>query len=323
MKKKFTSTDIAHLCGCSQTTVSRVLNNFPAVDPRTREAILACARMHGYPVHGTGGKLRVGIIFSRYTPIDGYQSMALNALKNAIYSRGHQMEIIFNEDLASLNDHPVSGAIAVTGDVTLNRRWAETTLLPLIRFGSKSCHESGIYSVFSDESTLVERAVRELRNAGHRRIALFLRRSRVKDLSLAENVTGPFRQVMREFQLPEDEILISYGQENKTLEERLDFLLRKKVSALIVIPGDTALEVCRLIRKRDLKIPDDISVISREYDHVLEYHTPPLTAMRPDYEAMSETALSMLETILGNRSALVRDVKIPGTFITRQSVRFL
>ena len=45
--------------------------------------------------------------------------------------------------------------------------------------------------------------------------------------------------------------------------------------------------------------------------------------MRPDYEAMSETAISMLETILTNRSAMVRDVKIPGTFISRQSVRVL
>lgn len=195
--------------------------------------------------------------------------------------------------------------------------------MPLIRFGAQSSHESGIYSVFSDESTLVERAVRELRSAGHNRIALFLRRSRVKDLSLAENVTGPFRRVMREFQFSEDEIPISYGQENETVEERLDLLLRKGISALIVIPGDTALEVCSLIKKRRLKIPDDISVISREYDHVLEYHTPPLTAMRPDYEAMSKTALSMLETILVDRSAMVRDVKIPGTFIPRQSVRVL
>ena len=321
MKKKFTSTDIAHLCGCSQTTVSRVINNHPLVDPRTREAVLACAREHGYPIRGKLGKLRIGIVFSRYTAIDGYQSMALNALKNAVYSRGYQMEIIFNEDLAALNNNPVSGAIAVTGDMTLNRRWAETTVLPLIRFGAKGCHADGIYSVFSDESTLVERAVRELKNAGHRKIALFLRRSRSKDFSLAENVSCPFRRAMKKILSPEDDILISYGMENLSIRERLDLLLRKKITALVVIPGDTALEVCSLIKKRGLKIPHDISVISREYDHVLEYHTPPLTAMRPDYETMSETALSMLETLLNDPSAAVKDVQIPGTFISRQSVR--
>lgn len=323
MKKKFTSTDIAHCCGCSQTTVSRVLNNHPLVDPRTREAVLACAREHGYPIRGKQGRLRIGIVFSRTTAIDGYQAMALDALKNAVYGRGHRMEIIFNEDLESLNDHPVSGAIAVTGDMTLNRRWTETTVLPLVRFGAKSCHADGIYSVFSDESTLVERAVRELKAAGHRRIALFLRRSQAKDLSLAENVSAPFRRAMRKILPDDEEILISYGGENLSAGERLDSLLRKKITALIVIPGDTALEVCSLIKKRGLKIPHDISVISREYDRVLEYHTPPLTAMRPDYDAMSETALSMLETILNDSSAAIKDAQIPGTFIPRQSVRVL
>lgn len=323
MKKKFTSTDIAHCCGCSQTTVSRVLNNHPLVDPRTREAVLDCAREHGYPIRGKQGKLRIGIVFSRTTAIDGYQSMALNALKDAVYRRGYQMQIIFNEDLESLNNNPVSGAIAVTGDMSLNHRWAETTILPLIRFGAKGCHADGIYSVFSDESTLVERAVRELGNAGHRKIALFLRRSQAKDLSLAENVSAPFRRAMRKILPAGEEILISYGGENLSTGKRLDSLLRKKITALIVIPGDTALEVCSLIKKRGLKIPHDISVISREYDHVLEYHTPPLTAMRPDYETMSGTALSMLETILNDPSAVVKDAQIPGIFISRQSVRIL
>ena len=323
MKKKFTSTDIAHCCGCSQTTVSRVLNNHPLVDPRTREAVLACAREHGYPIRGKQGRLRIGIVFSRAAAIDGYQAMALNALKDAVYRRGYQMQIIFNEDLETLNNNPVSGAVAVTGDMTLNRRWTETTVLPLVRFGAKSCHADGIYSVFSDESTLVEKAVRELGKAGHRRIALFLRRSQAKDLSLAENVSAPFRRAMRKIRPADEEILISYGGENLSTGERLDSLLRKKITALIVIPGDTALEVCSLIKKKGLIIPHDISVISREDDHVLEYHTPPLTAMRPDYETMSETALAMLEALLCDPSAAVKDVQIPGTFIPRQSVRIL
>ena len=320
MSKKFTSTDIAHCCGCSQTTVSRVFNNHPSVDPRTREAVLACAREHGYPIRGKHGKLRIGIVFSQTSDVDAYQAMALNALKRAVGSHGHQMEIIFSEDLEALNDHPVSGAIAVSGDMSLNRRWAETTVLPLIRFGARGCASNGIYSVFSDESTLVERAVRELAAAGHRRIALFLRRSCAKDFSLAENVTNPFRKAMKRFLPEEDEILISYGRENISVAERLDSLLAKRITALIVIPGDTALELCACIRQRGLKIPDDISVVCREYDHVLEFFSPPLTAIRPDYEAMSEAAVSMLENLLRNGFEGIGDIRVPGSFIPRESI---
>jgi len=321
MMKKCTSTDIARICGCSQTTVSRVLNNHPSVDPRTRETILACARANGYPIRSKHGKLRIGIVFSRDSAIDSFQAMALNALKDAIHRHGHRMEIIFNEDLDSLNDHPVSGAIAVTGDTTLNRRWAETTVLPLIRFGAKGDGSNGICSVFSDESTLVGRAVRELCRAGHRRIALFLRRSRDKDDTLAENVSEPFRRAMKKYLPGEKEILISYGGKDSSPVQRLDLLLEKKITALIVIPGDTALELCAGIRRRNLKIPDDISLVSREFDRVLEFCDPPVTAMRPDYEAMSEAAVSMLEKALQGQPGVLKDRRIPGSFISRGSIR--
>ena len=321
--KKCTSTDIARFCGCSQTTVSRVLNNHPSVDPRTREAVLSCARACGYPIRDKHGKLRIGIVFSRDTAIDSFQAMVLDALKNAIHRHGHRMEIVFNEDLDSLNDHPVSGAIAVTGDPTLNRRWAETTILPLIRFGAKGNSSNGIYSVFSDESTLVGRAVRELCKAGHRRIALFLRRSHDKDDTLAENVSEPFRRAIKKFLPGEKEILISYGEKNASPDERLDTLLKKKISALIVIPGDTALELCAGLRRRGLKIPEDISVVSREFEHVLEFCDPPVSAMRPDYEAMSEAAVSMLEKALQGEYDALKDRRFPGSFVLRGSIRNL
>ena len=323
MMKKCTSTDIARLCGCSQTTVSRVLNAHPSVDPRTREAVLACARASGYPIRNRHGKLRIGIVFSRESTVDSFQAMALNALKDAIHRHGHRMEIVFNEDLDSLNDHPVSGAIAVTGDATLNRRWAETTILPLIRFGAKGDKANGIYSVFSDESTLVGRAVRELSRAGHRRIALFLRRSRDKDDTLSENVSEPFRRAMKKYLPDEKEILISYGEKDVSPVQRLDLLLKKKITALVVIPGDTVLELCAGIRQRNLRVPDDISIVSREFDRVLEFCDPPVSAMRPDYEAMSEAAVSMLEKALQGRPGALKDRRIPGSFIFRSSIRDL
>ena len=103
----------------------------------------------------------------------------------------------------------------------------------------------------------------------------------------------------------------------KDLRNRLLF------TALIIIPGDTALELCALLRRRGLKIPDDISIVSREFDRVLEFCDPPVSAMRPDYEAMSEAAVSMLENALQGRLDLLKDRRIPGSFISRGSIRNL
>ena len=232
------------------------------------------------------------------------------------------MEIIFNEDLDSLNDHPVSGAIAVTGDTTLNRRWAETTVLPLIRFGAKGDGSNGICSVFSDESTLVGRAVRELCRAGHRRIALFLRRSRDKDDTLAENVSEPFRRAMKKYLPGEKEILISYGGKDSSPVQRLDLLLEKKITALIVIPGDTALELCAGIRRRNLKIPDDISVVGFDGIELGDYMFPRITTMvQPRHEMALESVRIVSGLISGEED--ISDAVFETELLTRDSVRKL
>ena len=81
--------------------------------------------------------------------------------------------------------------------------------------------------------------------------------------------------------------------------------------ALIVISGDTALEVCALLRARAIRIPDDLSLVTRDFSGVAEFWNPPLTVMRTDYKALSVSALDLLVRLVrGERPSA--DVAIPG-----------
>ena len=322
MMKKVNSTMVARAAGVSQATVSRVLNNHPRVDERTRRAVLSAASSLGYSLRIRGGNLRIGIVMSKNSPIGSYQAMTLSALKADVYRRSWQMEIVFNEDLAVLGSRALSGAISISGDGSLNRRWSEFTTLPLVRFAARSSHSDNIYSVYSDEEPLWREMLKMLYASGHRRIGLLLRRSRASDAVLYENLGELFPRLMTGFGMAGAEEFVSYGGSSVPLAERLENLLRKGVTALIVIPGDTALEVCALLRARAIRIPDDLSLVTRDFSGVTEFWNPPLTVMRTDYNALSVSALDLLARLVrGERPSA--DVAIPGKLICRESVRGL
>ena len=311
---------VARVAGVSQATVSRVLNNHPTVDERTRRAVLAAAAELGYSMRIRGKNLRVGIVMSKNTPIGSYQAMALSALKADVYRRSWQLEILFNEDLAVLGSRALSGAVSISGDRDLNSRWSEFTTLPLVRFAARSSHSDNIYSVYTDEEPLWRRMLKQLHDFGHRRIGLLLRRSRSADAVLYENYGELFPRLMARFGLAGADEFVSYGGEGIPLAERLDALLARGVTALIVIPGDTALEVCAVLRTRGIRIPDDLSLITRDYAGVAEFWEPPLTVLRPDYGAQSVLALDLLERLVrGERD--MADIAVPGTLVLRESVR--
>ncbi len=317
--EKINSTTVARSAGVSQSTVSRVMNNSPKVDDRTRRLVLEAAARIGYPVRNRGKSLRVGLVMSQNSPIGSYQAMAVSALKADLYRRNWSMEIVFNEDLGTLGTRALSGAVSISGDPELNRKWSSFTTLPLVRFAAKSSHSDNIYSVATDAEVLLRRAVVHLREAGHRRIGLLLRRTRGQDEALTENLGLFFQRIMPGFGMADPETFLSHAHPGVTLQERLSKLLERGVTALVIVPGDTALEVCAELRKRRLRIPEDISIVARDFAGVSEFWNPPLTSLRPDYARLSSAALDLLENLVFHRSPAT-DILIPGELVIRSSV---
>ncbi|MFQ9799464.1 MAG: helix-turn-helix domain-containing protein [Clostridia bacterium] len=47
-KDKITSDELARLCGVSQGTIDRALNNRPGISPKTKQKVLQMAKDHGF-----------------------------------------------------------------------------------------------------------------------------------------------------------------------------------------------------------------------------------------------------------------------------------
>ncbi len=315
--KPVTSIMVAEAAGVSQTTVSRVLNNSPQVDTHTRRKVIRIARELNYPLIPQSKSKTIGIIMTRESPITSFYAMTISALKEAAYSRNYRMEIISNNDLGMLNTRIISGAIAISNDATMNKRWSETTTLPLVRYESKSSHQDNIYTVYTGMQALIAGAMKLLTEHGHRDIA-FLGTKRKNYDNLINPTYKYFIREMINAGVKDPEHWISFGHD-EPLDERLERILALKPTAMIIFPGDLAIQVCSKLNRLGIRVPGDMSIITREYRDISEYWSPPLTTICPDYGKMSHAALELLDNLIAGQTGL-KDIPIPGTLMIRDSV---
>lgn len=100
MKRNIVSTTkLAEICGVSQGTVDRALNNRPGINPKTKERILRVAKEFGYRpnIHASsmsGGKsMLIGVVV--FNPNDDYFGDLLNKLEEEFAKKGYSTIVMF------------------------------------------------------------------------------------------------------------------------------------------------------------------------------------------------------------------------------------
>ena len=236
--------------------------------------------------------------------------------------RGIRMDILSVNHLETLNERVFSAAIALSSLPSLTQKWRALELnLPLIRLTQKGSPGDGIWSVYNDPEAEVRTVLDHLHARGHRKIGLYLRRTMKEEGLLSEQTGRIFRRELEKDGVSPAKTLVSYSgrSHDAGLERRIDLLLKQGITALAVIPGESTLRILNHLRKKGIRIPQDLSLVSREIPGVLEYWDPPITVYAPDYTAHLNLAVDLLEGYY--RSRPMRDIAVPGRLIERDSVR--
>lgn len=313
---------VARAAGVAQSTVSLVANNSPKVALETRKRIIETARILGYDLLPRSKKLVIGIIISQKHPIKSWQQMVLSSLKKEISDRQFRMEIICSNDIPLLHDRLVSGAISITSDPMQNIHWKELKNIPLVRLNGYSSHLDNIFKVTTDTASDFAKLYGSLYDAGHRRIGLFLDKTPSGEQQEGLGVCASFsKQFVSHDSMATPEDFISYHSPQKSIRQRVEELLAKNITGMIVIPGDTALAVSRALNDLGKKIPEDISLVTLEYAGVCENWSPPLTSLYRDYPRICTAALDLITNWLDHKT--VHDILIPGELILRDSIKYI
>jgi DNA-binding LacI/PurR family transcriptional regulator len=297
MTRRVTTHDIARAAGVSRTTVSHVLNNQPgvALNPKTRERVLAMARKLGYVANSaaqmlvTGRSRTVGLVLSRadLISVDAFVPSMIYGLNETCRLRGYRLLMDSIHDPTAPDAYlELAKSKRIDGLIVINPRENDLALrkvieseFPLIVFGS--CGHPKENSIGTKDGQASCRATDHLISLGHRRIA---------HVSYAPLVYKPsqrrfegYRLALKTARIRFDKRLFAEGDfTGESGYQAMKQILATGVAPTALFAGNDTLAVGAMmaIREAGLSIPEDFAVVG--YDDIpgAAFAYPPLTTIR-------------------------------------------
>lgn len=324
--------DVAHLAGVSKQTVSRVLNDHPAVRAETRAAVLEAMRTLGYRPSrsarslASGRTRMLGVISfdaARYGP-----ASTLTAINTAAQTAGYLVSSIALDTadrdtvvqaVDRLSAEGADGIIAIAP-----QRPVATALAgarpdtPLVMLDNGL--GDGTPVVSSDFTAGARLATGHLLDLGHPTVWHI---AGPTGWTSADMRAASWRETLREAGARVHEPLVGDWSADSGYALGRRLAARPEVTAVFVSNDQMALGLLRALHEAGRRVPDDVSVVG--YDDIPEaaHLLPPLTTIRTDFPEIGRRALRLLLTQLDDPEdageALERDPVIPVELIVRNS----
>ena len=339
MKKSRTSiTDIAKELNISPSTVSRALNNHPAISAKTRDAVIELARKLNYQPNLLALNLLrnrtnlIGVIVPEITSyffssiISGIQDLLNPMGVNMIIGQSNES---YEEEKSIVNTFAsirVDGFLISPSSETKNfdhLQMLSDNNIPLVIF-DRDCEGMEVDKVFVDEYKGAFEAVEHLINAGCRRIAHIAGSS---TLSTARHRLKAYKDALKVHNMPvkDDYIVESEGfaPEHGIDPTKKLLALSNPPDAIFTINDGVAIGAMYVIKNSGIIIPDQISVIGFDDDPHSSYFKPSLsTVWQPTYEmGMLSARILMKRVNSSNDLSKIRVEKLFPELIIRGSSR--
>ncbi|GGM26185.1 LacI family DNA-binding transcriptional regulator [Micromonospora yangpuensis] len=321
--------DVARLAGVSHQTVSRVLNGHPHVREQTRVRVQAAiAELHYRPNRAaralvTGRSQVMGVV-AQNTTLYGPASL-LSAFELVAAEAGFAVSVgsVRNLDRTSIAQvverhlaHRVAGIVVIAPVESAGEALEVLpTGIPLVTVDGDPRRPVPLVTVDQVEGARL--ATQHLLDAGHQTVWHV---SGPADWFDSAGRIAGWRQALRAAGAEVPPLI----QADWSAESgyRCGQLLARMpaVTAIFTANDHLALGVLRALHEHGRRVPDDVSVVG--FDDVPEaaYFIPPLTTVRPDFDAVAAASLDLLmEQIESGSNRALRHTIAP-TLITRDSV---
>ncbi len=333
MKNGVKMIDIADRLGVSVVTVSNALAGRDGVSDRMRTLICSTAKEMGYvPSHNnapkkpdTQGK-SVGILSSeRFVGAKGtfYWELTAgisNRLSSANILTVYECITRENERKAVLpktvTEHRLDGIIVIG---QLKRSYiAELTKtdIPLLfvdfydsRFNADSINSDSFNGGYIITDYLVERGHTDIGFIGNLNVTS----------SINDRFLGYIKCLMENNLTYRNEWLLDDRDDTGTLFERPDFP-EKMPTAFVCNSDETAFRVISALRTKEVRVPEDISVVGYDNYTVSNICIPAITTVEVDINKMAETAVEVIEKKLTDNNYSAGRCIISGKLIEKESV---
>ncbi len=309
-------TAIAREAGVSVPTVSRVLNGRSDVSPQTRERVDTILREHGYQRRTARNRLPAGLIDLVFNDLDspwaveilrGVEEVAHATGIGAVVSAIHAQPASAQQWLQNLRARATDGVIFVTSDVT-PPLYAELRRLniPLTVIDPAGLPVIDVPTIGATNWAGGLSATEHLLSLGHRRIGFIAGPKRL--LCSRARLDG-YGAGLAAADLEIDPELIQQGDfyhESGCAGAEALLRLDRPPTAIFAASDQMAFGAYEALRRRGLRVPDDISIIGFDDLPESRWTSPPLTTIR---QPLTEMGILAARTVL--RLARGEDIETP------------
>ncbi|MER9073858.1 LacI family DNA-binding transcriptional regulator [Mesorhizobium sp. M0904] len=315
-KGRVTMTDIARVAGCSQATVSFVLNNTPGIrlSQQTRERVIETARTLGYspPVFsalrapvaafdGLDGVIGFAVDQLATSPeavvaIEGARQASWNAGNVVLVAQTMGDEVMEPRAIAALTKRGISALIYMT--IFTREIVAPDYLygldIPVILLNCYTA-DYAFPAVVPSEIAGGQSSTRHLISYGHRRIATI---TGEPWMQAAQHRLKGYRRALATADIPFDPALVVEGDWSASAGYAATvklLALKDRPTAIFCQNDRTAIGCYEALKEAGLHIPGDISVVGYDDEEIARHLFPPLTTSILPHMAMGQWAIEQLE----------------------------
>ncbi len=328
-----TIADIALEAGVAKSTVSRALNDSPLISVETKDRIRAIAQERRFQMNDQARRLSLGQshvialvtyeVMTDASVADAFMLEIISGLSTALHADAYDLLVVqaSRSDSDWVNRYFASGR--VDGFVLLGSHCTKThidTLVasaaPFVVWGlAPGRHRHG--SVGGDNFTGGKVATAHLLNTGRTRIAFI--GGKAGEHEVEERYRG-YCAALQEGGVQLDSALVSYADwspASSTVAMAALLDAGEQPDAVFATSDMMAIAAIDLIRKRGLRVPEDIAVVGYDDISMSEHHDPPLTTIRQSGRLAGRLLAGALVQTL--RSGAIANVLIPAELIVRES----
>lgn len=328
--------DIAKKAGVSRSTVSRVVNDDPNVNERTRTRVQQIIEQHQYQPHPAARALvtqrtnLIGVAIPQTSNVffgdNSYFPMLLQGIAEAIIHRDYAMMLWLSQsheeragfsERVTRNRQPDGLIIAsVTQDDPLFSKLVKMKRL-FVMVETPPRLEDTVNYVTIDNIAASRQIVEHLITQGRRRIAYITGQINIRDG--VDRLRG-YESALKNADIPIDSDLIFYGQFSRPFGyEGAKALMSMRPDA-IVCGGDTiAVGAMEALKEMGLRIPDDVAVAGFDDLDVAVHADPPLTTIRHSVQHVGEVAAQLLIDLIEGKVQAPHHIVLPTELIVRRS----
>lgn len=332
--------EVAALAGVSPSTVSRTCNNHPSISKETKEKVRRAMAQLGYePAPSAPAQAmnpdprRIAIVLppsSRETYENSFFLEAIRGVNQFCNARGYFSSVITGQDerelLASLQAQAQLGQVggyvllySKRDDPVIDYLYSEGQLYVLVG----KAHQYANQTIYVDNDNLqaAQDATDYLLDLGHRRIAYV--GSDATMFFATERLSGYQLALLRHGLTVQPEYCIEADHFPLFDHEELIALLSGDERPTAVVVSDDILAVAleRLCNRLELKIPEDISIVSFNNSLFARLTEPQLTSVDINSFQLGIEAASQVIKHMENPNLLATKTIVPHSLIERGSCR--